>query len=668
MMEFEKNQVYDFTVKRVEFFDGEPYFVLAYEGQETMPGYEDDGWVFRVRMLPFQKSWSKDAWLDMKMPCFVKHYKRDAWGYETTFPYLIQDQNHLLESHYQEGDIYDFEICDRLEGEGSQAVYLVRDNLGLRHKLWANAEEMAYEVGGIVSLRVRKIEKGTLKFDRAHQLDLPGNFQLGESYEFEIMEERTDLKTAAKFFSVKDRKIGALHRFYYRGDQEASEGDTITLRVKAISEDGYLQLESLVEPTTQDALVGIAEYGENQQARSESLYLEYKSSFVYTAKGECNIDKQLGGTIMKEIAAFMNAEGGELLIGYEDDGTVCGIDKDLPFINESQDDPWEYDWTEDKICLKFNNTIAAKLGNLASSHALVKLYRREDLVGRQVLVCHITVQKSLVPVWVQGKALYIRSQTSARRLLGSDITAYICGRCGGAPAVVSQPQLVKPIAEVSDEVKPIEEKADLSSLLPKPIQKTKEIWKYITLYKDGKASQQSMSVDNDSVLCNIAINNSYKKKNGRLLLCYDNGRVNVLSPKTVVSEKLTTASRLYRRGYNAEKGVKLLHALVCAADDYLVIRSRKENGREMVKAVPVASCTVCGGKSMDAKGNIFVKTELATPVYMQIVPASHMSFIYGIICKSSEKYGPGHAVDSEFCRNIMNYLERQAKSANPVTY
>ncbi len=106
--------------------------------------------------------------------------------------------------------------------------------------------------------------------------------------------------------------------------------------------------------------------------------LEYKSSFVYTPKGECDIDKQLGYEIMRQIAAFMNTDGGEFRIGYKDDGTLCGINEDLQYINSSNEDDCVYDLSEDKIRLKFINTITAKLGSLAAMRVEVLLFQTDD--------------------------------------------------------------------------------------------------------------------------------------------------------------------------------------------------------------------------------------------------------------------------------------------------
>jgi predicted HTH transcriptional regulator len=47
--------------------------------------------------------------------------------------------------------------------------------------------------------------------------------------------------------------------------------------------------------------------------------------------------EELRNAIIKTIAAFMNSEGGILLVGVQDDGQVYGIDSDFETLNERKD-------------------------------------------------------------------------------------------------------------------------------------------------------------------------------------------------------------------------------------------------------------------------------------------------------------------------------------------
>ena len=669
-MRFEKEQVYDFEYSRSSVWNGDTYLILKYNGSETLPGYEDDEWVYRVKILDFQYDWEPEDWQGLVIPCLVKGYQRDQWGYETTFPYLVQDINYILRKKYQEGGRYEFEIIgvpgeENFKGEVNSS-YFVRDEYGFSHYL--HAEGLTYTKGEMVSLCVKTIERKHLYFENPNLDRLRELFEIGSVYEFEVLKS-AKTKSGDVFFVVKDKLIGISHHYYdfHESEDSCAIGEIIKLRIKDFTAKGWLMLENPVDALQKDELERIALLEDNALPATEGQYLEYKSSFVYTPKGECDIDKQLGYEIMRQIAAFMNADGGELRIGYNDDGTLCGINEDLQYINSSNEDYNVYDLSEDKIRLKFINTIDAKLGSLAAMKVDVKLFQNNE----KKMVCHILVDRMQRPVWLNGTNLFVRCQNSVRRLKGPDITDYICERCVGNVA----PAPITPIAEkVKDtDITPVAEKADLSSFVPSPRAKNQEVWKHFTLYKNGKVSLQSAPVSDraepdDEVLSSIPVGAEYNKADGRLLFCYDNGRVNVMTPIRLKREKLTRDRRLYSNGYyvSAEENVKMLYAFACHKDDYLIIRSRMLNGKEMIKAVQLSNYT--SHDAMQTKGNRFLKQELATPVSMQIVPAAHMSFIYDIISKSKDRYAPGHSVEAEYCKNALAYLEKHGKNVKRIEY
>ena len=70
--------------------------------------------------------------------------------------------------------------------------------------------------------------------------------------------------------------------------------------------------------------------------QGEGTRLEFKSTLQWDVKqGKRNDD--LRKMVLKTIAAFLNTEGGTLIIGVEDDGNVYGLDADLALVNNSRD-------------------------------------------------------------------------------------------------------------------------------------------------------------------------------------------------------------------------------------------------------------------------------------------------------------------------------------------
>jgi hypothetical protein len=62
--------------------------------------------------------------------------------------------------------------------------------------------------------------------------------------------------------------------------------------------------------------------------RGESKTLEFKSTLRWNLKEDRQDDKIVTHAILKTVAAFLNTEGGDLLIGVADDGSVVGIERD----------------------------------------------------------------------------------------------------------------------------------------------------------------------------------------------------------------------------------------------------------------------------------------------------------------------------------------------------
>ena len=133
----------------------------------------------------------------------------------------------------------------------------------------------------------------------------------------------------------------------------------------------------------------------------EGQRVEFKTSAFY-APGEQNPGFKQMRTIAETVAAFMNAEGGELFIGIADDGTIRGIEGDLDVLATMQssvalvlssmnDATFPYKANNDGYSLKLQHILQAFL---SPNHA--QLY--EISFGRlgktsQKLCCRIKVKK-----------------------------------------------------------------------------------------------------------------------------------------------------------------------------------------------------------------------------------------------------------------------------------
>lgn len=105
----------------------------------------------------------------------------------------------------------------------------------------------------------------------------------------------------------------------------------------------------------------------------EGEKVEFKSSIVYSPVTHQPHSAQ-PFAIAKEIAAFMNTDGGTLYLGVKDDGSVCGVESDFPALGgaelqmpEKTDADYSYKQTKDGFEQKLRNLIRFYLGEYASS-------------------------------------------------------------------------------------------------------------------------------------------------------------------------------------------------------------------------------------------------------------------------------------------------------------
>lgn len=153
-------------------------------------------------------------------------------------------------------------------------------------------------------------------------------------------------------------------------------------------------------------------------ATGESSVIEYKSTLSYdlsTCKSSDVITKQC----LKTMVAFLNSDGGTLLIGVEDNGNVIGLDQDYCLLGTKRD-------LRDAFENKLRDTISNNIGKMYASSEYIKT--RFELSGIKE-VCIVDVNKSREPVFLfSTKDLYIRTGNSSRQLNTEEFYKWIIKR------------------------------------------------------------------------------------------------------------------------------------------------------------------------------------------------------------------------------------------------
>ncbi len=163
----------------------------------------------------------------------------------------------------------------------------------------------------------------------------------------------------------------------------------------------------------------------------EGCAVEFKKSIIFSSvTNQPGSDKLF--EIAREIAAFMNSNGGDLYCGVDDDGNVVGLENDLSALskavingsNGKTDQGWEYKATKDGFAQKLRNLIRFHLGDYASTLVADPEFLTDEMTGLGYVKVHI--QPSLDEFIYLGahENVYYRTGTSAVLLEGRSRERY----------------------------------------------------------------------------------------------------------------------------------------------------------------------------------------------------------------------------------------------------
>jgi len=136
----------------------------------------------------------------------------------------------------------------------------------------------------------------------------------------------------------------------------------------------------------------------------ESGFVEFKSTMRYNLHTKQR-DEKLERAIAKTLCGFMNAEGGTLVIGVDDDGNVLGLDNDFSTLRKKDEDGFE---------LAFTGLVTRYLELPDRRYVSLNF---EDYDSRKV--CFIEIERSQEPIFClfdQKYEFHLRVGNSTRQL------------------------------------------------------------------------------------------------------------------------------------------------------------------------------------------------------------------------------------------------------------
>ena len=152
----------------------------------------------------------------------------------------------------------------------------------------------------------------------------------------------------------------------------------------------------------------------------ESATVEFKSSARYN-RHSGKRDERLEQAVAKTLAGFLNAEGGVLLIGVADDGSIPGIEDDYRLLKAPDRDRFEL-WLRDML--------TQSLGLVATRDLRVEFDAADEHD-----VCLVSAPPARRPVFVHGSGghdatLFVRLGNTTRELDIEEALTYCVDRWG----------------------------------------------------------------------------------------------------------------------------------------------------------------------------------------------------------------------------------------------
>lgn len=144
---------------------------------------------------------------------------------------------------------------------------------------------------------------------------------------------------------------------------------------------------------------------------------EFKSSAFYSYANP-NIPQEVifEAAVLKPVAGFLNARGGFLFIGVDDNATPLGIQPDLDIKS----------WNTEQYVRHLTDRIGAEFGSSAATCTHIRIETVKDLE-----ICVVEIDPSPDPVWLlkaeksgKRKLFYVRTNNSTRELDGPEFISY----------------------------------------------------------------------------------------------------------------------------------------------------------------------------------------------------------------------------------------------------
>lgn len=232
-----------------------------------------------------------------------------------------------------------------------------------------------------------------------------------------ISKQKIDLRY--NYFQFEQKEIDQLvYELYGLNEEDINEVETwFARRYPKLAEYAYYQsAEELLQKQLQE--VNVNDKIKKLLVNGESKTVEFKSTLRYGLRQK-SPDKGVEHSAIKNLAAFLNSEGGTLFIGVDDDGNILGL-KETDFASFKGDNK------KDEFVKHFDNLVQNYFGNDMVHKFKVEF---ETIEGKTIALVHIK-DKATAPVIITNpeknnqEEFYVRRNASAVALTMYEMLNY----------------------------------------------------------------------------------------------------------------------------------------------------------------------------------------------------------------------------------------------------
>ncbi|KWV67392.1 N-6 DNA methylase [Pseudomonas sp. A006] len=162
-------------------------------------------------------------------------------------------------------------------------------------------------------------------------------------------------------------------------------------------------LEAVGRLTDEEKVRNIIRAGETGKA-------EFKSSFSIDIKKQEKAG-YIEDASLKTVVAFLNTNGGVLLIGISDDGEALGLNEEITRFHKG---------SNDKFLLYWKNNLKSRIGEQYYPFISAQLV---SLSGKKIL--WVACSSSLTPCYLDSRDFYVRTNPATDKLEGPKLVEYV---------------------------------------------------------------------------------------------------------------------------------------------------------------------------------------------------------------------------------------------------